>query len=684
MTSTATSDWQSVNQSLLTAALAGVKDALRRHSDLIQLPPENGNGSSHPGEPERSVAVAPEGRRFLANEPVPDGPPAALDTLCGAFGLSPFERDLLLLCAGIELDSAFAPLCAAAQGDPPRNYPTFSLALAALPDAHWSALTPEAPLRRWRLIEVGTGPALTVSPLRIDERVLHYLAGVPQLDERLTGLLEPIVAVAEGDLAPSHMELARRIASVWSASQWRGVPVVQLCGPDPGDCRGVAAAAAAAVGLRAVALWADLIPTPPAEMDAFIRLWERESALGGSVLLVECDGRDTIATGEDARERAPAAARLIERLGGLLIVSAREPRKIAYRSFLNIDVHRPTPGEQRVAWRALLGPETGADPAALDAIASQFSLAHPAIRSAAAETMARVTASPDQAIDAVAWQVCRTRCRTRLDGLAQRIEPCAGWDDLVLPEPQSQALRQIAIHVRHRATVYDAWGFAAKSARGLGIAALFAGASGTGKTMAAEVLAGELRLDLYRIDLATMVSKYIGETEKNLRRVFDAAEESGAILLFDEADALFGKRSEVKDSHDRYANIEVSYLLQRVEAYRGLAILTTNLKSALDPAFLRRLRFVMQFPFPDAVQRAEIWRRVFPRETPTEGVDFSMLSRLNVPGGNIRNIALGAAFLAADAREPVRMSHLLSAARAEYAKLEKTLTDAETGGWLKP
>ena len=178
--------------------------------------------------------------------------------------------------------------------------------------------------------------------------------------------------------------------------------------------------------------------------------------------------------------------------------------------------------------------------------------------------------------------------------------------------------------------------------------------------MAGEVLANELRLDLYRIDLATVVSKYIGETEKNLRRVFDAAEEGGAILLFDEADALFGKRSEVKDSHDRYANIEVSYLLQRMEAYRGLAILTTNLRSALDPAFLRRIRFVVEFPFPEAAQRAEIWRRVFPHADAHRGTAISIgLARLSAAGGNIRNIAMNAAFLAADAGEPVRMSHLL-------------------------
>jgi SpoVK/Ycf46/Vps4 family AAA+-type ATPase len=200
--------------------------------------------------------------------------------------------------------------------------------------------------------------------------------------------------------------------------------------------------------------------------------------------------------------------------------------------------------------------------------------------------------------------------------------------------------------------------------------------------MAAEVLANELRLDLFRIDLSQVVSKYIGETEKNLRRVFDAADAGAAILLFDEADALFGKRSEVKDSHDRFANIEISYLLQRMETYRGLAVLTTNRKSALDQAFLRRIRFAVEFPFPEASQRAEIWRRVFPGATPTEGLRIDRLAQLNAAGGHIRNIAMGAAFLAADADEPVRMSHLLSAARSEFAKLERPLTDAEVAGWV--
>jgi SpoVK/Ycf46/Vps4 family AAA+-type ATPase len=213
--------------------------------------------------------------------------------------------------------------------------------------------------------------------------------------------------------------------------------------------------------------------------------------------------------------------------------------------------------------------------------------------------------------------------------------------------------------------------------RGLGISALFAGDSGTGKTMAAEVIATHLRLDLYRIDLSAVVSKYIGETEKNLRRLFDAAEMGGAILFFDEADALFGKRSEVKDSHDRYANIEINYLLQRMEAYRGLAILATNMKSALDQAFLRRLRFVVNFPFPGVAERKAIWQKVFPSGVPRADLDYDRLARLNVAGGNIYSIALNASFMAARASSAVTMPLVLEAARAEFRKLERPINEMD-------
>jgi SpoVK/Ycf46/Vps4 family AAA+-type ATPase len=278
--------------------------------------------------------------------------------------------------------------------------------------------------------------------------------------------------------------------------------------------------------------------------------------------------------------------------------------------------------------------------------------------------------------------MCRSHARPKLETMAERIVPVATWNDLVLPELQLQTLKQLVAQSRHRLLVYETWGFAAKGRRGLGLSALFSGPSGTGKTLAAEVLAHELKLDLYRVDLSAVVSKYIGETEKNLKQVFDAAETGGVLLLFDEADALFGKRAEVKDSHDRYANIEVGYLLQRMESFQGLAILTTNLKSSLDKAFQRRLRFSVDFPFPDAAQREAIWARTFPSATPTRDLEPVRLSHLNMTGGNIRNIALNAAFLAAESNDSVAMSHLLEAAKLEATKIERPIAEMETRGWV--
>jgi SpoVK/Ycf46/Vps4 family AAA+-type ATPase len=362
-----------------------------------------------------------------------------------------------------------------------------------------------------------------------------------------------------------------------------------------------------------------------------------------------------------------------------VVVVGRDPVGNVDSGLMPIDVPPSEAAERRWAWRVALGTTAPSLDRWVDRLAGQFDVGPTGMSAVISE----VCDVPDPA-DAGPrlWDACRRQARPALDELTQRIEPRASWADLVLPAGQSRLLREIAVHVRHRLTVFEDWGFARRTARGTGVAALFAGPSGTGKTFAAEVLAADLALDLYRVDLSQVVSKYIGETEKNLRWIFDAAETGGVVLLFDEADALFGKRSEVKDSHDRYANIEVSYLLQRMETYRGLAILTTNQKSALDSAFLRRLQFVLQFPFPDAAGRAEIWRRIFPPELPVDGLDPLRLARLTVAGGTIRNIALSAAFLAADAGEPVRMSHLLLAARTEYAKLERPLTDAEVAGWM--
>ncbi|OQA39753.1 MAG: ATP-dependent zinc metalloprotease FtsH [Chloroflexi bacterium ADurb.Bin325] len=664
-------DWTQANQRWLAAALAGVRAALERYI---------GGQEREPAEDLTALA---------AGMPAPP----ALDTLANTFGLSSFERSLLLLCAGVELDSRYPALCAAAQQDPARSYATFSLALAALADAHWSALAADGPLRYWRLIEVGPGSALTTSPLRIDERVLHYLLGVQNArgglpDERLAGFVRPADDLDREELAASQRDLAGQIVAAWApGGEARRLPAVQLCGEDGAGQRAIALAACEQLGLALHVLPALVLPLEPREHEALARLWTREAALSQSALLLDCGELEPA----DASREA-AVGRFIEAAGSPLFIAGRERRTWptagwrGRRPLLTLEVRAPTPPEQRDLWERGLGDAAIGLDGSLDALVDHFNLPAPAIRAACIQALSRAASQPRPGrgpaeIEAALWEACRVQARPRLANLAQHIAPAAAWDDLVLPETQRQILREIAVHVRQRAKVYETWGFAAKSARGLGISALFAGGSGTGKTMAAEVLANELDLDLFRIDLSQVVSKYIGETEKNLRRVFDAAEGGGAILLFDEADALFGKRSEVKDSHDRYANIEISYLLQRMEGYRGLAILTTNMRDALDPAFLRRIRFVVQFPFPDAAQRAEIWRRIFPADTPTEGLDVARLARLNIAGGNIRNIAIYAAFLAADAHEPVRMGHLLRAARVEYAKLERPLSEAEIGGW---
>ncbi|MBW4441971.1 MAG: AAA family ATPase [Plectolyngbya sp. WJT66-NPBG17] len=638
--------WLALNQQYLMAALAEIHQVLEQRL-----------GQSSTGSSLELSTIASEMQD-----------PPAIEALCTSFGLTSFERQLLLLCAGVELDASIASTCAALQGDPRHPYVTFSLALSCLPDSHWSALYPARPLRQWHFIEVASSGSLTRNPLQISERVLHYLTGGQDLDMRLSSLVERVPIPQS--LVPSHQALAERLTASWiTASARDRLPVVQLCGDDSGNQWAIAARACASLGLNLHVMPAHVLPSAPQDLETLARLWEREAALSQSALLLDCRSHS---------DSSNAIAQFIEKLNSGLIIANPDRRHLDNRTLVTLDVHSPTTQEQEYVWRDALNSMNADLNGTITALVSQFNFSSPTIRAICTETQLE----NESEIASALWNNCRLRSRPRLEDLAQRIQPAATWEELVLPDPEKQLLQEIAMHVRQRMTVYETWGFASKGSRGLGISALFAGLSGTGKTMAAEVLAHELHLDLYRIDLSAVVSKYIGETEKNLRRVFDTAEQGGAILLFDEADALFGKRSEVKDSHDRHANIEVSYLLQRMEAYRGLAILTTNLKNALDTAFLRRIRFIVQFPFPDATQRADIWQHIFPTATPMQNLDVHKLARLNASGGNIHNMAVYAAFLAAEEREAVQMKHLLRAARVEFAKFEKSPTEAETQGWI--
>lgn len=611
-------------------------------------------------------------------------PPPALVLLSQRLGLSRFERDIVLLCTALELDTRIAGLCAQAQDNPARPYPTFALALSLFNEPAWEALSPERPLRYWRLIEInqpGSQP-LTTSALRADERIVSYIKGLNYLDDRLSLLLAPVTPARGDPLPPSQQHVVDSVLQRWHSPGDIGnrpapgmLPVVQLLGPDEPSKRLIAAHTAASLGLHLYRLPAAFLPPQNADQETLARLWQRETALLPLALYLDAQESPNAQEGPQ-----PAVSRFLSRCDGAIFLATREPWPHLDRTNVALDVAKPTPDEQRCAWLSALGDTVKNVPDLPDQLSAQFNLDLATIRQIAQEELSEKTSYrslPDRL-----WDACRASVRPRLEALAQRLEVKATWDDIVLPDEETQALRQIAGQVAQRTKVYQTWGFANKMNRGFGISALFAGESGTGKTMAAEVIANELRLDLYRIDLSQVVNKYIGETEKNLRRLFDAAEDGGAILLFDEADALFGKRSEVKDSHDRYANIEINYLLQRVESYRGLAILATNMKGALDTAFMRRLRFIVNFPVPAAAQRKVIWQKVFPPETRTEGLDYDRLARLNLTGGLIHNVALNAAFLAAQNDTAVTLPLVLIAARAEFRKLDRPINEGDFR-WLE-
>jgi len=681
--------WQEDNTKYLASAVAAIRARLHRHAKaessalmMADAPKEEHRSvwrlfskrqiSSAPAEPAHAIAPA-----SALTEPLPafptfnaadeTNPPPALVTLTARLGLSAFERDILLLCAAMELDTGMAALCARAQ-EPARPYPTFALALTVLDEPAWEALSPERPLRYWRLIEINqpAGQPLTVSALRADERIVNYLKGLNYLDDRLAALVWPLEGTELQDAPQSQRSSSDTIvARVQQLPKEGRLPVVQLVGRDGPSKEVVAVAAAAQLGLKIFRLQTGMLPQQPADLEALARLWQRESLLLPAALYLEAP------TSEGEGARMQAIQLLLSRLDALVFVDTQEAVPALGSSSLVVEAAKPTPAEQQAAWSAVLGDAAGKSPGVL---AGNFDLNLRAIRDVARQALAQDGAND---LQQRLWSGAVAATRPRLDALAQRIEPKATWDDIVLPAAEAKLLRQIADQVGNRNMVYEEWGFREKTSRGLGISALFSGASGTGKTMAAEVLANDLQLSLYRIDLSAVVSKYIGETEKNLRRLFDAADDGGALLFFDEADALFGKRSEVKDSHDRYANIEVNYLLQRMEAYRGLAILATNMKTALDQAFLRRLRFIVPFQFPGVAERKAIWQKVFPHRTPSESLDFDRLARLNITGGDIQNVALNSAFLAAQAGTPITMQLILDAVRTEFRKLERPINEQD-------
>ena len=672
-----TSAWRVDNAEQLRRALCLLRLRLHRHARDLGVATESRRSADWIVAFEDAAVVrsAPaDGEVALEAELEQRGVPA-LRSIAVLAELSDFEVMVLLLAAAPSLDGAFAHAYAELNDDSRCSSATLHLALSLFLQSGSERLIaadcmlPSRALRSFRLVEVDEGDRdpLIARRLRTDERVSNYLRGVNRIDARVATLVRPLRAsLPSASASVAGAEAAVLVSS--ATGQW---PTINLIGDGDG-ARETARLACASLQLQPVLL--DLRRFAACDMTErgqLKSLFGRESLLAGMALVV--DASDVEAGGAFAA----AIDELIETVSSALFVISAErwPSEV---SLPLVRIARPSRLEQRALWRAALEPHAHSVNGEVDVIAQQFDFSASSIE----DVVSRVATREGEITGRSLWDGCREQTGASLDELARKIEPGYGWSDIVVSRDVEAQLHDLSDQVQHRARVYESWGFAGQLGRGRGITALFAGPSGTGKTMAAEILAGDLRLDLYRIDLAGIVNKYIGETEKNLRRVFDAAERSGAILFFDEADALFGNRTEVRDSHDRYANLEVNYLLQRMEDYSGLAILATNRRTSLDAAFLRRLRFVIDFPFPSAEDRRRIWERVFPVQAELEPLDLSLLSGFDISGGNIRSIAVNAAFLAAAERSRICMPHVMRAAAREFAKLSKPIHPAEFGSYF--
>jgi ATP-dependent 26S proteasome regulatory subunit len=608
-----------------------------------------------------------------------------LEHLRRAFALNQFEYDAFLVCLAPALDLKYEQVYSYLQDDVTRKRPTVNLTLDLLQDpgpARWLALASfaeDAPLIAYRLLDVTADPGtqLLGQALTPDKTVMAWLLGAYKPGAEA----QPYVTLTTptGDVVDVLPETMRRALDIPAEPP----PLLVFHGPD----KMLQASAAAFFAARHghLLLTADLAGLSGAlSLPTALRLMLRDARLTGATLyLTEWD-----AALSDGTLAPPLLDALFTHPGPIIVAGARiwypqgveRERALRWLDFPLLDY-----SQRRALWQHYLARYSDSTVDDLTGLAGQFLLTSGQIRDAVATAKDLAAQNVDATSNAPGVQrqhlftAARLHSNPHLAGLARKIEPRYSWDDIILPADQLALLREIVATVRERATVMEAWGVGRKLAAGSGITTLFAGPPGTGKTMAAEVIANDLSLDLYKIDLSTVVSKYIGETEKNLERIFSEAQSSNAILFFDEADALFGKRSEVKDAHDRYANIEISYLLQRMEAYDGVTILATNLRANLDEAFTRRLQFAVDIPFPEEEYRLRIWTTLFPPDVPrASDLDFALLARrFKLAGGNIRNIIVAAAFLAAAEESAVTMHHLLHATRRELQKMGRLISEVD-------
>ncbi|WP_433972860.1 ATP-binding protein [Tunturiibacter lichenicola] len=621
-----------------------------------------------------------------------------LARLAEKFELTSFDLNALLVALAPEIDLRYERLYGYLQDDVTRKRPMVDLTLNLFaPTSEMKAelrarFSADSPLLRHGLLHVlpeagQTEPPLLAHWLKADDQIVGYVLGGVGLDRRLAGCCRLVEPRRGAEPTFDADELPRLSALAVRARADRRPLRLYLQGTMAGAKLRAAESIAAAVNSRLLVV--DILQA--GESGSLRQIFElvfRAAWLYGDVLYL--DGLDALRR----EERAGLHRKLIDllsRSGDIVLLSGTMPWAAAEHGGTDtLTAPFPPRDAQCVldCWNYHLenaGIKLEEHEVAL--LAGRFKLGadqtadavHAAVDIARWQSADDVQASPLRVTLDDLCAAARAQCGHALTRMARKIRPIYTWDDIVLPDDKIAQLREICVQATHRDVVFGRWGFDRKLSLGKGLNILFSGPPGTGKTMAAEVIARELRLDIYKIDLSQIVSKYIGETEKSLDRVFTAAEDSNAILFFDEADALFGKRSEVKDSHDRYANIEIGYLLQKMEEYEGITILATNVKHHIDEAFLRRIQAVVEFPFPEESERQRVWKVIFPEEAPlASDVDFLALARsVRLASGNIRSIARASAFYAAADGGSIHMAHLLKASRREYQKLGRSWTENE-------
>jgi AAA+ superfamily predicted ATPase len=617
-----------------------------------------------------------------------------LEAIGQQFGLSDFELDVVLIALAPEFDLRYERLYGFLHDDVTRRHATVDLALnlrtcsAEEKIARLAHFAPDAPLIRHAVVHLVADPHHVRPPLlahylKVDNQIISAVLGRVGLDVRLAGFCRYLEAASRLDALPLAAEFCRALRALVLRARNERVPLnLYFHGPRGTGRLAAAQALAGEIGSRL--LHADLAHASEHGNEFALTVLFREAAFHDAVLYL--DGVDVLTRMEKAQACLSLVNALKQSRGIVILASelAALPTGIASLDVADIAFDPPNFSLRRSCWQTSLADcSIAASPAEIDVLASRFRLTAAQIRQAAmrarnrAQWRGAALSSPASAAEPTLtdlFAAARHQSGHELENLCRKIVPKQGWGDIVLPPDQEMQLREICDQVEFRQRVYADWGFDRKNSVGKGLNVLFAGPPGTGKTMAAEVIASDIGLDLFKIDLSRIVSKYIGETEKNLDRIFTAAESANAILFFDEADALFGKRSEVRDAHDRYANIEISYLLQKMDEYNGMTILATNLRQNMDDAFLRRLHAIVEFLFPDEGYRRRIWQVTFPREAPVaDDVDFAVLAReVRLSGAYIRNIALLAAFYAASEARPIGLQHIARAARREHEKLGRT------------